>query len=166
MVHSVTMPSVSGQVLWKEYSWLNRYEQPEHSHPSIRPSCTLNVTLTLEHVIQSPDKCHDKKPQFHGFGKLCCDPYKHLVETVKMCAAWGQAMAVSPGTEEPCLHGRGPLTQHLLCTAGNPPQPLEGKPTGNSPQPVSRAQVLLQFSLLNLWFIQENGSSKFTFEPK
>lgn len=93
VVHSITMPSVSGQVSWKEYSWLNRYEQPEHSHPSITPSCTLSVTLTFEHVIQSPDNCHDKKPQLHSFGKLCCNPYKHLVESVKMCAAWGQAMA-------------------------------------------------------------------------
>lgn len=112
VVHSINMSCVSGQAPRKTYSWLNRYEKPVYSYPSITPSCTLhNVTLTSEHVIQTPDKCNDKKPQLHSFGNLCCNPYKHLVESVKMCAAWGRQQQVWPGVEEPCPPGQGPLPQ-------------------------------------------------------
>lgn len=74
-----------------------------------------------------------------------------------MCAAWGRQWQVSPGPEEPRLPGQGPLTQHH----GDSPHLFERKPTGNLPQPFSTAEVLLQLSLLNLWFRKENEGSKF-----
>lgn len=84
VVHSINMPSVSGMN--------SQSTATPHNHALMHPH---NVTLTFEHVIQTPDKCKDKKPQLHRFGQLCCTPYKHLVESVKKCAAWGRRWRVS-----------------------------------------------------------------------
>lgn len=60
-----------------------------------------------------------------------------------------------------------PPTAPLLCTTGDSAHPLERNPTGNfPPRPFSTAEVLLQFPLLNLWFIKEREGSKFSIGTK
>lgn len=124
--------------------------------PQSRPHAPHNVTLTSEHVIQTPDQCNDKKPQVHGFGKLCCNPYKHLGRELR-CVQRGAGNGRSHQAQRsPACLGRDPSHS----TTGTP-HPLERKPTGNLPQPFSTAEVLLQLSLLNLWLRKENEDSKF-----
>lgn len=79
----------------------------------------------------------------------------------------GAGSSRSGSAEKPCLPGQGPPHSPPALHHRGLSSPPERNPTGNFPQPpFSTAEVLLQFSLPNLWFIKEHEGSKFSIGTK
>jgi len=117
-------PCVSGQVPRATYSRSNMHEQPVPSHPSDTLTHHDAVTLTAKPIIQNSYKHNDKSHNFAAFDIRIVTTASAGQRAPEGFQCW-QGLAVSPGTEEPCLPGHGHPTTHggdlLALRSGNSP---------------------------------------------